>query len=1119
LVEKVTTRRNATVRDSAEPIRLATAPRTAPGTPSWKLVPPALPPGCVDRLRVVEEIRLALRHRLTTVVAGPGFGKTTAIASLAEAMPVAWYSADLDDAALPALASGIVDSIRLQVPDFPSEIRTVAEGNRAHGPDEATSAEALASLLCETLSEHLSQDLILVVDDVQEIGHAKGAARFLQGLCRHAPSLFHVILASRKALPFSVERLRGRGQVKDVDAAALTFTVKEVKEVLGLLGPRQDPLVERFHEISGGWPAAVRLMAEALGRVPAEELLADPDLVTKRNGHLHAYLATEVLESESPDAREALLLAAHLGRASEELCDALGLRKAGDVLDDLTRRGLLTIEERNGVRWFRVSGLMRDVVLSRLPIDEARRRDLRRRAADWFRSRGALIDAMRSLQAAGDPAAVASFLTDAGGRLFDAGHVSEIIEAAEPIPEALRSPEIELWVGQAKQARGDIEGALACYRRAGGDAEQIPAALAWRMGHIHYMRGEPDLAMSAYERGRIDRAETPDEALLLSWKASLHWNLGDAEACRVVAQQAYEAALRCEDDRAIAAAHTILGMLAAIDGDRRANDAHYVQALEAATRAGDLFQVVRIRTNRASNLYEEGWFEAARGELDIAVQLGELAGFISLMPLALNNRGWTSYYRGRLEEAVADFEHARGLYQRLNSRKIAYSLEGLGTISMQRGDVALARTHFEEAMRHAEAARDVQGLVPALAGLARVLAAEDPARAVELCERAVAFGAGLGQVKALLARGWVAMTAADRDRAAELGDAAATFARERRDRIGLAEALQLEASAEDGGDRKQALLEESLRIWHELGSPLGEAQAELALAQLAGGLEGRARAEAAWQTLARLGIRRGAHAAGPLAALPEVAQPAASIRSLGGFQVLRDGVAMPASEWQSKKSRDLLKILVARRGRSLHRDRIVDALWPEEDPSAVGSRLSVALSRIRSALDPEHRFPSDHYIAGGDEAVLLNVANVDIDVERFLRLAEKGLGLVREGRSAEAVPILQTAEATYTGDFLEEDAYEDWALSLREQARALTIAVTRALAEAAAAAGDRDTAVRCYLRTLERDPYDEEAHLGLVATTAAAGHHGEARRHYRSYVAKMDDIGVEAAPFPALDRR
>jgi ATP/maltotriose-dependent transcriptional regulator MalT/DNA-binding SARP family transcriptional activator len=1072
----------------------------------------------VNRARVVDELRTALSHRLTAVVAGPGFGKTAALSSLADEVPTAWYTAGPDDASLPTLAAGIFDALRLSLPAFPEDARAVAGEARAQGPEESASAEAFASLLCESLNEHLREDLILVVDDLHEIGAATGSARLLQGLCRHAPARLHVVLASRKSLPFPVERLRGRGQVMDVDASALAFNAGEVKEVLGL-AESEDDLAERFREISGGWPAALRLMSETLRRTPAREVLDDPDLITKRNGHLHAYLAAEVLDAETPEVRNVLRVAARLERVSADLCTALGLRKADDILGDLTRRGLFAAEDAHPGRWFRVPRLMRDLIVDRLPLDAAKSSDLHGRAAAWFRAKGFLIDAVHSLQAAGDLEALSGFLTETGGALFDAGHVREIIEAAESLPEALRGAELELWVGQAKQARGDVEGALACYRRAGGDADQIPAALAWRMGHIHYMRGEPELAMSAYQRGRIDRAETPDEALLLSWTASQHWNLGDAEACRIVAERAYEAAMKCEDDRAIAAAHTILAMLAAIDGDRRANDAHYVQALEAATRAGDLFQVVRIRTNRASNLFEEGWFEAARGELDIAVQLGELAGFISLLPLAVNNRGWTSYYRGRLEEAAADFERARGLYQRLNSRKIAYALEGLGTIHLQRGDLALARTSFEEAMRQAESARDVQGLVPALAGLARVLAVEDPARAAELCDRALGFGSGLSHAKALLAAGWVALAAGDPDRAGKLGDEAATFARERRDRIGLAEALQLQASSDPDGGRMRTMLEEAQRIWQELGSPIGDAQAELALARLAGGQEGRTRAEAAWATLSRLGVRRGAQAAGPLAALPQVSQPAASIRSLGGFQVLRDGCAMPTSEWQSKKSRDLLKILVSRRGQPLHRDRIADSLWPEEDPAVLGSRLSVALSRIRSALDPEHRFPPDHYIAGGDDAVSLTVANLDIDVERFLRLAEKGLAMLREGRTDEAIPILAAAESTYTGDFLEEDAYEDWALSLREQARALYIAVTRALAEAAAASGDRDTAVRCYLRALERDPYDEEAHLGLVSTTAAAGHHGEARRYYRTYVAKMDDIGVEAAPLPAAPER
>ncbi len=91
-----------------------------------------------------------------------------------------------------------------------------------------------------------------------------------------------------------------------------------------------------------------------------------------------------------------------------------------------------------------------------------------------------------------------------------------------------------------------------------------------------------------------------------------------------------------------------------------------------------------------------------------------------------------------------------------------------------------------------------------------------------------------------------------------------------------------------------------------------------------------------------------------------------------------------------------------------------------------------------------------------------------------------------------------------------------WAVGLREEAQATYIALARSLAESAASDGDADGATRFYLRILERDPFDEGAHLGLVAALVAAGRHGEARRRYGFYATKMEEISVEAAPFPAV---
>ena len=251
---------------------------------------------------------------------------------------------------------------------------------------------------------------------------------------------------------------------------------------------------------------------------------------------------------------------------------------------------------------------------------------------------------------------------------------------------------------------------------------------------------------------------------------------------------------------------------------------------------------------------------------------------------------------------------------------------------------------------------------------------------------------------------------------------------------------------------------------------------------------------------------------GVLTALGQEAPLALAIQTLGRFRIVRQGVVVEAAEWRSRKARDALKILIARRGHKTPRDVLLETLWPGEEPTAASRRLSVALSTIRAILDPAHEFSSDHFLTGDRDAVALNLDHASLDIESFLVDAESALSLLRNGKGDEARKSLEAAEAAYTGDFLEEDAYADWAVPLREEARAVYLNVVRALARIA---DDVDIAVRFRLRILEHDPYDEETQLGLAEVLLSAGRHGEARRVYRRYVARMGEIGVEPAAFPA----
>jgi DNA-binding SARP family transcriptional activator len=243
-----------------------------------------------------------------------------------------------------------------------------------------------------------------------------------------------------------------------------------------------------------------------------------------------------------------------------------------------------------------------------------------------------------------------------------------------------------------------------------------------------------------------------------------------------------------------------------------------------------------------------------------------------------------------------------------------------------------------------------------------------------------------------------------------------------------------------------------------------------------------------------------------------------SIECLGAFRVFRDGEPLSANAWQSKKARTLLKILVARRGRSTTRDFLMEALWPEEDVDRLANRLSVALATVRAVLDPAKRHPPDHFLAGDKDAVRLNLASLPVDVEAFMALAERGLALGRAGREEDAESLLREAEATYAGDFLEEDLYEDWAAALREEARSTYVSVARAVARRAASAADHDSAARYYLRILEKDGWDEGAHLGLVEALERAGRHGDARRRYQAYVSRMEEIELPVTAFPTPER-
>lgn len=237
---------------------------------------------------------------------------------------------------------------------------------------------------------------------------------------------------------------------------------------------------------------------------------------------------------------------------------------------------------------------------------------------------------------------------------------------------------------------------------------------------------------------------------------------------------------------------------------------------------------------------------------------------------------------------------------------------------------------------------------------------------------------------------------------------------------------------------------------------------------------------------------------------------------IGGFEVT-DPTGTPA-RWSSRKARELLKILVSRRGAPVNRETLMDLLWPDDDPLVLANRLSVALSTVRRALDPGRTLAPGDLISTAFDAVSLNLEVVDVDVEHLLEGTRVVLGRHQAsdgGRTGSATSLAAELLDRHRGEALPDEPHAEWAVPIRGEVHLAITSLARLVAEDAARRGHHLRLVEAHRRILDIDPYDEIAHLGLTSAYRAMGAHGQAAAAYDAYVRRMAELGVPAAPEPA----
>jgi ATP/maltotriose-dependent transcriptional regulator MalT/DNA-binding SARP family transcriptional activator len=945
------------------------------------------------RTRLFERLDALQGGLVGWIVAPPGAGKTTLVASYVEAreLPCIWYQCDAGDADVATFFHYVgLAASRLAGTSLDLPVLT---------PQYAASLGAFSHRFFRELYAAFPRPFALVLDDWHEIPAGSALPEVVRDAAAELPPHVTVLVMSRATPPPAFARLRVIGKIDVIAPDELRLTAEESAAIAHARGVESDGIVASLHQRAEGWAAGLVLLladasgASALRRGEPIRLLFD-------------YFAGEVLDRMPDLQRRFLLELALLPRFTSGMAvEVCGDPGAARTVADLARCGYFTVVLDAAEEAFGFHPLFREFLLARASEGvPAHRRDTVRRTAAGLLARAGDVDAAVSLLAAsGAWEELAALLRRAARRTLEAGRAETLRSWILQLPPELQAdPWITLWFGVASiqhgpaLARPALERALAALRDAGDAAG---AYLAWAMLVDTYLFEWNDFfpldrCLAAFEdlRRRWPRAPAPEiedmvtcgRFVALVYRAPGHPELPAVE------ERVRDIAFATRDPVVRRKLGFALLHLATWRGDvQRCRE--IIAAVRPRPGEADPFTSVAWHVATARHLFTAGEARAAMEEVDAGLALAHASG-VPFLDFALRcNGGLAAVLAGDLDAAerhLVELRKAIGPEQRTNLRFYEYVR---GALALAREDLARATEHVAAALEHSRSAGSpysegwCHSTLAALAARAGDDAALDrhlgEAERLRVEARSPLLGYWLG-----LLRAWVALRAGDADGAA--------------------------------GPLRSALTE-SRRAgpFFEYWLP-AEALARLCALALERGIE---------EDEARSLVQR--HGLDPPGGASERWPWPVAIRTLGRFELRVDGAVVQFPRKLQKKPLELLQALVASRGGDASQERLAELLWPDAEGDAAHHALETTTYRLRRLLGANGRLQQQ------DRRLFLDRARCWADVWAL----EAALQRAAAARGPDAIQVLleatREAISVYEGPFLPGDDEAHWARDHADQLR------------------------------------------------------------------------------------
>ncbi|HWG22604.1 AAA family ATPase [Actinospica sp.] len=627
--------------------------------------------GLIDRSALVDLLERAVEKRVTIISAPAGSGKTSLLrawaARPARGRRVAYLPVRPGQLDAQLFWSALLSSIR--------------RANGADdGPSTITPRASAGTMVSHVLAEisASSHRFVLIIDDLHELGSAEAAERLAE-LLTHLPEDVHAVVATRHDVPLRLHRLRLAGELAEIRAEQLRFSVDETRDILAAAGIAvAEPVAAMLNERTEGWAAGLRLAVLSLAGCPDPERFIAEFSGSDRT--VVEYLMAEMLDRQPPEVRDMLLRTCLLDRVNGELADLLtGATGSERLLLDLEDANafVLSLDPERG--WFRYhrmfSGLLRLELRRMLPEQIPA---LHLRAARWYVEHAQVADAVRHLQAAGEWAEAARLLSDHAVSLTLDGQAATVeallhsfqAGAAEAFPElALVHAVTDLNRASLQQADAHLRVARSYAATAAPDRRprlemaiaSLDLLLARLRGHFDGVFKQVDaLASPSVVQSGADVALSGDlRALaLLNLGVTEAWSLRLADSERHLLEGAE---LARERDRPYLEVGCLAHLgFASVDRSFALARQRCEEAVAAAAKHGwDAEPVIAPALATLANiLIWTGEFEQGEQWLERARQVTRPDGEPGVRLLVRLTSAMLHAARGRHREALAEFEVA-----------------------------------------------------------------------------------------------------------------------------------------------------------------------------------------------------------------------------------------------------------------------------------------------------------------------------------------------------------------------------------------------------------------------------------------------------------------------------